>query len=152
MNVTDIFHFRLFFALLPPKHPKKLKLKKNPRYLIILHRCTKNYDQMMYGSWDMVCDGRTDTIQHFCNDLTDNGPIYWQTPALKANIRHIAWGTYTTTRQHLWIDSNQKLAKTIASYFEGIKIVKIILQKLKLIWSTYNNILFKHASQISQLT
>ena len=22
--------------------------------------CTKNYDQMMYGSWDMACDGWTD--------------------------------------------------------------------------------------------
>ena len=123
-----------FFCPFTPQTSQEIKIKKkNPRYLIILHRCTKNYDQMMYGSWDMVCDGRTDNIQHFCNDLTGNGPIYWQTPALKANIRHIAWGTYTTTRQHLWIDSTQKLAKTIASYFEGIKIVKIILQKLKLI-------------------
>ena len=31
-----------------------------PGDIIILHMCTKIYDQMMCGSWDMVCDGRTD--------------------------------------------------------------------------------------------
>ena len=28
--------------------------------IIILHICTKNHDYMMYGSWDMVCDGQMD--------------------------------------------------------------------------------------------
>ena len=27
---------------------------------IILHMCAKNYDQMLYGSWDVVRDGWTD--------------------------------------------------------------------------------------------
>ena len=31
-------------------------MKKIPGDIIILHKCTKNYDQMMYSSWDMVCD------------------------------------------------------------------------------------------------
>ena len=34
-----------------------------PGDIIILHMCTKNYDQMMYGSWDMdaiVRDGQMD--------------------------------------------------------------------------------------------
>ena len=36
-------------------------MKKNPRDNIILHMSTKNYDQLIYGSWDiMVCDRRTD--------------------------------------------------------------------------------------------
>ena len=35
-------------------------MKKVVGDIIILHICTKNYDQMMYGSWDMVCDGRKD--------------------------------------------------------------------------------------------
>ena len=26
---------------------------------IILHMCTKNYDQIMYSSWEIVCDRRT---------------------------------------------------------------------------------------------
>ena len=58
--VTDVIvtsHFGLFFALLPPKQPKKLKLmKKTLGDIIILHISTKNYDQMMYGSWDMAHD------------------------------------------------------------------------------------------------
>ena len=29
-----------------------------PGDTIILHMCTKNYDQMLYGSWDMVRDER----------------------------------------------------------------------------------------------
>ena len=36
-----------------PKKPKFLKNKKKPGDIIILHMCTKNYDHMMYGSWDM---------------------------------------------------------------------------------------------------
>ena len=32
-------------------------MKKTPGDIIILHKCTKNYDQMMYGFWDMVRDG-----------------------------------------------------------------------------------------------
>ena len=35
-------------------------MKKTPREIIILHMCTKKYDQMMYSSWDMVRDGWTD--------------------------------------------------------------------------------------------
>ena len=56
-SVTDRFfsHFRPFFALLPPppsppppNNPEKMK--KTPGDIIILHMCTKNYDQMMYSS------------------------------------------------------------------------------------------------------
>ena len=32
------------------------KMKKIPADIIILHKCTKYYDQMMYGSWDMARD------------------------------------------------------------------------------------------------
>ena len=63
-RVTDvicIYHFRLFFALLPPppllialtpqKIPKSFeKMKKSLGDIIILHMCTKNYDEIMYGS------------------------------------------------------------------------------------------------------
>ena len=58
--VTDvfIFHFRPFFALLPPWQFKKSKFKKTkkgrkkttPEDIIILHMCTKNYDEMMYNA------------------------------------------------------------------------------------------------------
>ena len=35
-------------------------MKKAPGDIIILHMCIKSYDQMMYSSWEMVRDGRTD--------------------------------------------------------------------------------------------
>ena len=51
------FHFGLFFALLTPWQPKNSKLKKTKklRYIIILHKCTKNHDHMLYCSWDKAC-------------------------------------------------------------------------------------------------
>ena len=44
--MTDV-HFGLFSALLHPNIPKNQNLIKNEKNL---HMCTKNYDQMMYGS------------------------------------------------------------------------------------------------------
>ena len=52
-----IFHFVLFFTLTSWKIKSFKKMKKTPGDIIILHICTKNYDHMMYGSWDMVRDG-----------------------------------------------------------------------------------------------
>ena len=49
-------HFGPFFALLPTNNPKNLnfeKLKKTPRD-IILHKCTKSHDHMLYCSLDMA--------------------------------------------------------------------------------------------------
>ena len=42
-----IFHFGLFFVLLPPNSPKNQNFQKteeNPGEIVILHRFTKNYD------------------------------------------------------------------------------------------------------------
>ena len=46
--VTDvtIFHFGPFLALLP----------STPGDIIILYKCTKNHDYMLYRFWDMVCE------------------------------------------------------------------------------------------------
>ena len=49
-------HFRPFFTLaelLTPKIKIWKKCKKNPGYIILLHICIINQDNMMYGSWDM---------------------------------------------------------------------------------------------------
>ena len=56
-----ICHFGPFFALLPlpPNDPQCQnfeKMKKTPGDAIILHKCTKNYDHMVYCFWDMTCD------------------------------------------------------------------------------------------------
>ena len=54
-HVTDVivtFHFGLFLPFQPcnsPKNQNFLKMKKAPGD-IILHMCTKNYDQIMHGS------------------------------------------------------------------------------------------------------
>ena len=70
--VTDviIFHFGLFFALSPPKNETcpnlhknenekkwKKKEKKTPGDIIILHKCNRTHDHMLYCSWDMAHDG-----------------------------------------------------------------------------------------------
>ena len=49
-------HFLPFY---PPNSPKDQNLKimnKIPRDIIILHKCTKNHDHMLFHSWDMACD------------------------------------------------------------------------------------------------
>ena len=46
-HVIVVFHFGLFFFLLPPNSPKKQNSKKMKKIfgeIIILHMCTKNYD------------------------------------------------------------------------------------------------------------
>ena len=50
-----------FLPFYPPdiqKNQNFEKIKKTPGDIIILYMCTKNYDQIMYGSWDMVWDRR----------------------------------------------------------------------------------------------
>ena len=52
-------HFGQFFALLPSKNAKNQnfeKIEKTPTDIIILHKCTKNYDHVVYFSRDMACD------------------------------------------------------------------------------------------------
>ena len=54
MDVIGIIHIGLFFALLPPQQPEKMK--KKPGDIIILHKCIKNHDHMLYFSRDIACD------------------------------------------------------------------------------------------------
>ena len=49
----------IFCPFCPPNSPKNqnlIKKKKTPGDIIILHKCTKNRDHMLYCSWDMVRD------------------------------------------------------------------------------------------------
>ena len=61
-RMTDLIvicHFRIVFAFYQSNRRRKQnfwKMKKEPGYNIILHRFSKNYDQMIYCSWDMVRD------------------------------------------------------------------------------------------------
>ena len=48
-----------FCPFYPPNNPKNenfAKMKNAPGDIIILHMCTINDNDMMYGSWDMECD------------------------------------------------------------------------------------------------
>ena len=58
------FSFWTIFYPFNPATAKKNqnfeKMKKKHGHIIILHTCTKNYEQMMYGSWDMLHNRRTD--------------------------------------------------------------------------------------------
>ena len=48
------FYFGLFFALLNENFEKMTKKSGD---IIILQKCAENCDNMLYYSWDMVCDG-----------------------------------------------------------------------------------------------
>ena len=50
-------YFLHFYLLNNPKNQNFEKLKKASRDIIILHKCTKNYDHMLYCSWDMAHNG-----------------------------------------------------------------------------------------------
>ena len=59
-HVTDVIVlFLSFWAIFCPftllTWPKNWK--KKPGDIIILHKCTKNHDYMLYCSWDMARDG-----------------------------------------------------------------------------------------------
>ena len=49
-------YFLPFYSPNSPKNESFEKMKKTPGDIIILHTCTKNHDQMLYSSWDMVHD------------------------------------------------------------------------------------------------
>ena len=52
--VFTLGYFLAFYSPHSPKYQNFNKMKKTPGVIIILHMRTKNYDQIMYGSWDRV--------------------------------------------------------------------------------------------------
>ena len=57
-SATDRISLPSPFNPPPPKSPKNdnIKNEKNPGDIIILHKCTKNYDHPLYCSRDMTHD------------------------------------------------------------------------------------------------
>ena len=47
-------HFLPFYSPNSLKNQNFEKMKKTPGDIIILHKCTKNHDHMLYCSWDMA--------------------------------------------------------------------------------------------------
>ena len=54
--VLILGHFLPFYPTNNPKNQNFKKIKKAHGYIIILHKCTKNHDHMLYCSWDMACN------------------------------------------------------------------------------------------------
>ena len=57
-DIIVIFHFGLFllfYSLSSPKNENLKTMKRNPEDNIILQKCTKNHDHMLYCSWDICC-------------------------------------------------------------------------------------------------
>ena len=50
-------YFLPFYPLTWPKNENFKNVKETPGDVIILQKCTKNLDQMLYCSWDMLSDG-----------------------------------------------------------------------------------------------
>ena len=73
------------------KKQKKKKTNKQARDITILDMCTKNYDHMIYGSWDMV-SWRTDRQKKWYIEVgapTKKGEYSSLTPT-KAFVRIIS--------------------------------------------------------------
>ena len=60
-NGENVLSFWTIFCPFNSLTAQKIKIlkkwKKKPGDIIILHMCTKNYDEMICASWDMVHDG-----------------------------------------------------------------------------------------------
>ena len=63
--MTDVIAIFSFWAIFrpfyppnsPPKKLQKTWKKKTPGDIVILQKCTKNHDYVLYYSWDMARDG-----------------------------------------------------------------------------------------------
>ena len=115
--VTDVtvgFHFGLFFTLLFPSQPKISnfnKMKKTPGVIIILHMRTKNYDQIMHGSWDRVhnawAERQMDRQMDEKNDIDVDAP-----PKKKVKLTFFVLPAFTiifTCKQFVIINIHFKL-------------------------------------------
>ena len=68
MDAIVIFHFGLFFSFYhrtAQKNENFTQMKKIPGDVIILHKCTKNHNQMLCCSWDMA-HNRCNCYFSFC--------------------------------------------------------------------------------------
>ena len=61
-----------------------MKKKKKHMEVSSFHTCTEFYDQMMYGSWDMLRDWRMDRRANGKNDIQT-----WEAPL--GHLEKMAW-------------------------------------------------------------
>ena len=53
-------YWTIFLPFYPPNNPQNQNFEKMEAMPgdVILQKCTKNHDHILYCSWDMACDGR----------------------------------------------------------------------------------------------
>ena len=54
--IPEIWTWDTFYPHNSPKTQNFKKMEKMQRYIITLHKCTKNHDHMLHFSWDMARD------------------------------------------------------------------------------------------------
>ena len=96
-STTDIIfcHFGPFFAYYPTNNPKNQnfeKMKKISWDIIILHKCSKNHDYMLYCSWDMAHSG--------CNCYFSFWAIFWLFTSLTSQKIKVKKNEKSSWRYH----------------------------------------------------
>ena len=76
-------HFLPFYSPKILKNQYFEKMRKLPGDIIILHICTINDNHMMYGSWDMECDGQN--FLSFCAIFGSFTPLTTRTIKISKN-------------------------------------------------------------------
>ena len=124
MESDRIFcYFGPFFALLHPKNSKNQnfeKMKQVPRDIIILHKCTKNHDHMLYCSWDMNHD--------------------------RCNCYFSFWAMFcpftSLTAQKMKVSKKWKKYLEISSFYASVPKIMIIWYIVPEIWCVMDELLF----------
>ena len=119
-DVIVIFHFGLFFALLPPNRPneKFKKMKKTMGDMIILYKCTKNHDHIT--RFEMVCDR--------CNCYFSNWTIFCPFNCLIA--------------PKMKMSKKWKKCLEISSSFTSVPKIMIMCYTVPEIWHVTHEIIF----------
>ena len=105
------FSFRAIFCPFTPQQPKKPKFWKNekrPGDIIILNMCTKNYDQIMHSSWDMLHD-RCNYFSFWAIFCPFTPLTAWKIKILKNEKNIWRYHHFTYEYQKLWSDDVQFL-------------------------------------------
>ena len=99
-----LFSFWAVFALLPPNFClfTQKKRKKTPGDIIILHKCTKNHDHMLYCSWDIMVHDRCNFYFSFGAIFCFLTPTPWKSKFLKNEQKPWKYHHFTHLYQKLW--------------------------------------------------
>ena len=113
--------FLTFYPSNSLKNENFKKMKKTSGDIIILHKYTKNHD-MLYCSWDMVCDG--------CNCYFSFWAIFCPFTPL--------------TAQKLKISKKSEKLQEISSFYTSVPKIRIIYYTVPDIWLVTDVILTFH--------